>query len=128
MAMHVALLSGLALMAQAASPAPVVLSCSIPARLVAGSAPVAPTERIFRVGVGSFQEWDAAQRKFGGNLCGAFACRKSADRMEGNIGSASVTYTVGIVTGTSEGYWRAVGASGLAANKGPCRVITAPGP
>jgi hypothetical protein len=126
MAMHVALLSGLALMAQAAMPAPVVLSCSMPARLVAGAASAPPSERIFRVGAGSFQEWDAAQRKFGGNLCGAFTCRKTADRLEGNIGSASVTYTVGIVTGTSEGYWRAVGASGLAATKGACRVITAP--
>lgn len=120
------LLFGLAVMAQAAAPPPVTLSCSIPARAVAGAPPVPPVERIFRVGQGSFQEWDVATGKFGGNLCGAFACRKTPDRLEGTIGSASVTYTIGMIPGAKTGYWRAVGATGFAAKEGACRIITAP--
>jgi hypothetical protein len=46
--------------------------------------------------------------------------------MEGAIGSASVSYTIGIESGTKEGYWRAVGASGMAQNKGVCRVVPEP--
>lgn len=122
MAMHAALLSGLVVMAQAAGPpSPVFLACSMPANGVTA-------ERIFRVAPGSFQEWDAAKQDFGKNFCEAFACSKTPERMEGSISSASVSYTVGIVNDTGEGYWRAAGASGLSANKGACRVVPAPTP
>jgi hypothetical protein len=126
MLMYASLLSGLAVLAQAAAPPPVTLSCSLPARAMAGGPAAPPVERIFRVGQGSFQEWDVAAGKFGGNLCGTFTCRKTPDRVEGTIGSASVTYTIGMVTGTTSGYWRALGASGFAAKEGVCRIITAP--
>jgi len=123
MAMNAALLSGLVVLAQAAGAgSPVFLACNFPGP--AGAA--TPAERTFRVAPGSFQEWDAAKQAFGQNLCLAFACAKTADRTEGNISSASVSYTVGVVNGTGEGYWRAAGASGLAANHGSCRVIAAP--
>jgi len=125
--MGAALLGGLiltmALAEGASAPSPVVLGCKLPA----AGAP-APAERFFRVAPGSFQEWDAARKVFGPNLCSAYACAKAPDRSEGSIGSASVTYTVGVVHGTGEAYWRATGASGLAADHGPCRVAAEPKP
>jgi hypothetical protein len=120
-----ALVFGLAMLAQstgAQAQAPIILACKLP---VAGAAG-APPERLFRVAPGSFQEWDADQRKFGANLCAAYSCAKTADRSEGTIGSASVTYTVGVVHATGEGYWRAAGATGLATNQGACRIASAP--
>ena len=129
MAMRVALFCGLAVLAPSAAAhaqSPVVLACQLPAASAAGAAAAAPAERLFRVAPGSFQEWDAAQRKFGTNLCAAYACAKTPDRTEGSIGSASVSYTVGILHATGEGYWRATGASGLATDHGPCRVAAAP--
>ena len=128
MPMRAALFCGLAMLAQSAvarAQSPVVLACTLPAASTAASA-AAPAERLFRVAPGSFQEWDPAQRRFGANLCAAYACAKTADRSEGSIGSASVTYTVGVVHATGEAYWRATGASGLAADHGPCRIATAP--
>jgi hypothetical protein len=116
----------LALSAQARAQSPVVLACQLPAARAAGTPAAAPTERFFRVAPGTFQEWDAAQGRFGTNLCAAYTCAKMADRSEGTIGSASVTYTVGIVHATGEGYWRATGASDLATDHGSCRVATAP--
>lgn len=130
MATYAMLLSGLALLAAAPAaqpPAgPVVLACRIPVRAASGSGAVTSADRIFRVGPGAFQEWDANQRKFGRNLCDAFPCSKTPDRMEGNVSSASASYTVGIMSNTGEGYWRAVGATGFAAKQGVCRVITEP--
>jgi hypothetical protein len=105
---------------------PVILACNLPVQAVAGAAVVPPAERVFRVAPGSFQEWDARKQAFGENFCAAFACAKTPGRMEGNISSASVSYTVGVVSGTSEGYWRATGASGLAAKQGACRIVAAP--
>lgn len=123
MAMNAVLLSGVALLAQAAGAgSPVVLACNLPTPAAAG----ASADRIFRVAPGQFQEWDAARKTFGANHCLAFACAKTPDRTEGSISSASVSYTVGVVTGTGEGYWRATGASGLAANKGSCRIVADP--
>ena len=125
--MRAALFCGLAMLAQSAAAhaqSPVVLACKLPAANVAGTP--ASAERIFRVAPGSFQEWDAAQRKFGANLCAAYTCAKTAERSEGSIGSASVTYTVGVVHATGEGYWRATGASGLATDHGSCRIAAAP--
>ena len=127
--MRAAFLCGLAVLAQAAgarAQSPVFLACNIPARAAPGGPPAAPVERTFRVAPGSFQEWDAARHQFGRNLCLAFACVKTADRSEGSVGSASVTYTVGIVAATGEAYWRALGASDLGATQGPCRVVPAP--
>ena len=125
--MRAALFCGLAILAQSAgahAQSPVVLACKLP---VAGAgAAAAPSERLFRVAPGTFQEWDAGQRKFGTNLCAAYTCAKTAERSEGSIGSASVTYTVGVVHATGEAYWRATGASGLATDHGPCRVVAAP--
>jgi hypothetical protein len=121
------LLSGLALLFQsagAAPGAPVVLSCSFP---VAGASAAAPAARIFRVGPGSLQEWDAGLRQFGRNLCLPFACVRAAGRTEGSISSASVSYTVG-VSDSGEAYWRAQGATGFAAKQGVCRVINPPNP
>lgn len=125
MPMRAALFCGLAMLAQTAAAhaqAPVVLACTLPA---AGGA-AAPAERLFRVAPGSFQEWDAAQQKFGPNLCAAYACAKTAERSEGTIGSASVTYTVGVLHSTGEAYWRAAGATGLATDHGACRIASVP--
>jgi hypothetical protein len=125
LAMRAVLLCGL-MMAQAAAASaqsPVVIGCKLPS--VGAQTPV---ERFFRVAPGSFQEWDAARKAFGQNLCSAYACAKSPDRSEGTIGSASVTYTVGVTHDTGEAYWRATGASGLAADHGPCRIAAPPKP
>lgn len=122
---RVALFFGMAMLAPstgAHAQSPVVLACRLPA----AGAVAAPPERLFRVAPGSFQEWDAVQRKFGANLCAAYSCAKAADRLEGTIGSASVTYTVGVVHATGEAYWRAAGATGLATDHGPCRIVAAP--
>jgi hypothetical protein len=122
-----ALICGLVMLAQttaAHAQAPVVLACKLPA--AGAMAATAPAERFFRVAPGSFQEWDAARRKFGQNLCVAYACSKAADRTEGSISSASVTYTVGVIHATGEAYWRAAGASGLAADHGSCRIAAPP--
>ena len=127
MAMNVALISGLVVLAQSAELGPpVILACNLPTPAVAGAPPAPSAERIFRVAPGSFQEWDAGKQAFGANFCAAFACAKTPGRMEGNISSASVSYTVGVVSGTGGGYWRAAGASGLSANQGVCRVIATP--
>jgi hypothetical protein len=122
-----AVFCGLAILAAATAAraqSPLVLACKLPA----AKAPAPPAERIFRVAPGSFQEWDPVQRRFGPNLCAAYACSKSAERLEGVIGSASVSYTVGVVPSTREAYWRVNGASGLAADHGPCRVTAEPKP
>jgi len=102
---------------------PVVIGCKLPSAGVPETA-----ERFFRIAPGSFQEWDATGRVFGQNLCSAYACAKAPDRSEGTIGSASVTYTVGVVHGTGEAYWRVTGASGLATDHGPCRIAAPPKP
>ena len=127
--MHAMFLSGLLLLAAVpAVPAPVVLTCSLPARAAPGEATATiPEQRTFRLAAGQFQEWDAGLKQFGPNLCRAFACVKAPDRTEGNISSASVTYTVGI-TPAGEGYWRALGATGFAAKQGVCRVVPEPKP
>ena len=113
-------------MAQAAAAnaqSPVVIGCKLPAADASDTA-----ERFFRIAPGSFQEWDATRRDFGQNLCSAYACAKAPDRSEGTIGSASVTYTVGVAHATGEAYWRATGATGLAADHGPCRIAAPPKP
>ena len=121
------LISGLVVFAQApVAPSPVVVACRFPGQSIAGAPASAPTERVFRLAPGSFQEWDAATKKFGQNICLSYACAKTPDRTEGSISSASVSYTVGITNGTGDAYWRAQGASGLAANHGACRVVAQP--
>jgi hypothetical protein len=125
--MRLALFCGLVVMAQAAgaaAPAPVVVACTFPLEAASGG-PATPTVRTFRISAGSFQEWDADLKAFGGNLCQAYACVRAAGRMEGTIGSASVTYTVGIVSGGGA-YWRAAGATRLASDHGACRILPAP--
>lgn len=131
MAMLATLLSVLAVTAvmaaqpaAAAAPSPVILACNLPARTAPGVAPSTRADRIFRVGPGSLQEWDAARRQFGSNLCGAFACVRTANRSEGTISSASVSYTIGVAQGV--GYWRVVGASTGGARSGSCRTVTEP--
>lgn len=127
MTMNAVLISGLVMLAQAAAPArpPVVLSCSLPSRAAAG-APVVMKERVFRVGPASLQELNAATGQFGANLCAAHPCAKTEGHTEGHISSASVMYTIGIVNGSNQGYWRAKGASGLSANEGTCKIVAAP--
>lgn len=126
--MNVALLSGLALMAQAAVAGdrpPTTLACDLPSPSVSGAV-AKPTRRIFQVAPGLLREWNVGKQAFGVNLCTVFACLKAPDRSEGSITSASASYTVGIDHGTGQAYWRATGASGLTIPKGPCRVVPAP--
>jgi hypothetical protein len=125
--MTAVLFSGLVMLAQAAAPAkpPVILSCSLPSRAAAG-APVVMRERIFRVGPASLQELNPATGQFGKNLCASHPCAKTEGHSEGHISSGSVLYTIGIVNGSNQGYWRAKGASGLSANEGTCKVVAAP--
>ena len=131
MAMHLVFLSALAMMAvqpvaAAAVPAPVVLACNLPTRPVAGAAATGSAERVFRIGPGSFQEWNAIRKEFGGNLCAAYSCVRTADRTEGKLSSASVVYTVGVADG--RGYWSVIGASGSGPRSGSCRIVTAQRP
>lgn len=123
---------GLALVAQAgaaAAQSPTVLSCTIARRAPAAAgapASVVHEERVFRVGPGSLQEWERDVRHFGPNLCGVFACAANGDRSEGTITSASVAYTIGVDHKTGVGYWRSMGASGLAETNGACRQTVDP--
>src|SRR4051812_21657580 len=103
MANRAALLSVLALAAMpraaAAAQGPVVISCNLPARSITGAPVTAGGERIFRVAPGALQAWDPTKKSFGGNLCAAYTCQRSANRTEGTISSASVAYTIGVAGG-----------------------------
>ena len=124
---------GLALAAGAGdvqAQAPVVLVCSmtLPAPPAPGSArSETREERVFRIGRGSFEEWQADERKYGPNLCEVFSCSANADRTEGVIAAASVSYTIGVDHATGAGYWRSIGASGRAETQGSCRQAPDPG-
>lgn len=117
----------IALQANAAWSQPArVLSCDIPAQL--GSIGPATTgqaqPRIFRLSPNRFEEWSAADREFGPNLCETFPCKSDAQRLEGTITTASVAYSIGV---DQEGaHWRAKGASNLPRNQGPCKVVPDP--
>ena len=104
----------------------VILACNLPTRSVAGAPATGSGERIFRIAPGSFQEWNSTRREFGGNLCGAYTCVRTANKTEGTLSSASVIYTVGI-TG-NRGYWSVVGASGGGPRTGACRILAVPRP
>jgi len=123
---------GLALSAGAAegwAQSPVVLVCSMTQASSAapGTAkPVIRQERVFRIGGGSFQEWQPADRQYGPDLCAAYGCSANAERTEGVISSASVSYTIGVDHKTGAGYWRSVGASGRAETQGVCRETADP--
>jgi hypothetical protein len=130
MTMYAALLYGLALMAQAAPAAGgtlVTLSCQLPARPAEGAGGK-PAPRIFQIGSGSLREWNEVTHEYGANLCRSFNCVKAADRSEGSISSASVTYVVGVQNGGAEGYWRATGATGGGVTHGACQIVPAPAP
>jgi len=125
--------AGLALVAAAGNAGAqsiAVMTCTLPryasSASPSGTATLIREDRVFRISRGSFQEWIPAERKFGPNLCVAFACVANGDRSEGTISSASVTYTVGINHDKGGGYWRAVGASGLAETEGACRRTADP--
>ena len=128
MAMHLAFLSALAVMAvQPAAAAvlkPVVLGCNLPSRPGTGAPTTTSAERVFRIGPGSFQEWNTIRKEFGGNLCAAYTCVRTPDKTEGTVSSASVIYTVGVTGG--HGYWSVVGAAGGGPRSGACRILTAP--
>jgi hypothetical protein len=123
---------GLALAAGAGdvqAQAPVVLVCSmtLPSGPTPGSVkPAIREERVFRIGRGSFEEWRPAERKYGPNLCEAYGCSANAQRTEGAISSASVSYTIGVDHKTGAGYWRSVGASGRAETQGDCHETPDP--
>ena len=104
---------------------PAVIACNIPARSITGAPPTAGGERIFRIAPKSLQAWDPVQKAFGPNLCSAYSCTRTAGRTEGTIGSASVTYTLGVAGG--QGYWRVMGASGGGPRSGTCRRVREPG-
>ena len=58
----------------------VILACNLPTRSVAGAPATGSGERIFRIAPGSFQEWNSTRREFGGNLCGAYTCVRTANK------------------------------------------------
>lgn len=123
---------GLALAAgagEARSQAPLVMTCAMtrPSTAPPGAAkPIIREERTFRIGPDRLEEWRPEDRRYGPNLCAAFGCAGNADRTEGTIGSASVTYTIGVDHRSGSGYWRSVGASGRSETQGVCRQVADP--
>jgi hypothetical protein len=126
MTMYAALLSSLALLAQAApaaGAATVTISCEIPsAALAAGGSKL--RTRVFQIGPGSFRERSEVTREYGANLCLSVSCVKSPGRSEGTISSASVTYVVGVRNGGADAYWRATGATAVTPTHGVCRILS----
>ena len=116
-------LAALAL-AAAAPPAPAprtfILKCETgPA--APGAPPVDPV-RVFRLGTGLLQEWRPQERRFGPNLCSAFAGRRAQGSLEGTVSSASTALTLRLDPAQRNATWRVTGASGLKRTSGPCSV------
>ncbi len=80
--------------------------------------------RVFRLAPRTFQEWNPDLRRFGNNLCQAYACSAENGRLRGAISSASLTVTVEVDPATGAGGWRTTGASGRARTSGSCQVLS----
>ena len=94
-----------------------ILTCDM-----ASAADSASTQRVFRIGPGSLQEWKPEGRGFGSNLCGPFTCAVEEGRETAEIHSASLTVTLTLMRGDRQATWRALGASGLSKPQGTCAV------
>jgi len=94
-----------------------ILTCDM-----ASATDLAATERVFRIGPGSLQEWKPEMRAFGSNLCLAYTCAVEGERTTAELRSASLTLTLTLVRGDPQATWRTLGASGLARPQGTCAV------
>jgi hypothetical protein len=94
-----------------------VLTCDM-----ASASDPAITQRVFRIGQRSLQQWDPARRAFGPNLCLSFACSADAHRTTGAISSNSLNVTISLDRDTGRATWKTLGASGLTKTSGACSV------
>jgi hypothetical protein len=97
-----------------------ILTCNMPR--AGEDANAQNAQRVFRIGRRLFQEWRPEEKQFGRNLCQAFSCIGSPDRLQGVLSSSTLSVTVTLDLTTHRATWRTVGASGLQATSGMCSV------
>lgn len=93
-----------------------ILECDMPGR------DGLPGPRVFRLGQQRFEEWRPDEKRFGGNMCAVFPCRRDEGSYEGIISSASLILTVRASPETGLATWSTIGASGFKKTSGTCQI------